>query len=374
MNNENDTKLFLKMIDASINNKVLDLSNISEDFIRIAKEQTFLPFLYVASKNKLYKKYYFQSQLIHEKFNKIGEKIDQVLNDNKINHIFLKGYEIQKLYPDENLRMLGDIDLLVESKDHQKAVSVLIENGFEKGPDDPHHMVLIKNNVLIELHHNLFEDFRRTVSFFSTPFEFTKKSNYFRKYLIDEYNFLYIVAHYAKHICVGAGLRGLIDIYLFIKNKDLDFNFINLQLQNLGLAKFYNMILSEIFIIFGYKDKYLSFNDQAMSMIEYSLKCGIHGQGNNHNMNYASKTITRFNQGNKFKYLLSKLFISPKDLFKKYPWTKTIILIPFGYIYRFFYLLIKKSDNLNDALHYKKSDDFYLLKSLDLIKNDGKSF
>ena len=76
--------------------------------------------------------------------------------------------------------------------------------------------------------------------------------------------------------------------------------------------------------------------------------------------------INNLNNGNKFSFLLKRLFIPIKQLFKLYPWSKLIVTIPFAYIYRFFYLLINKKNKLKEVVKYKKDENYYLLESLGL--------
>ena len=75
-------------------------------------------------------------------------------------------------------------------------------------------------------------------------------------------------------------------------------------------------------------------------------------------------------QPNVFKML----FIPINQLFSLYPWSKLIITIPFAYIYRLFYLLVNKNKELKKAIKYKKDENYYLLKSLNLntIDNNNK--
>lgn len=78
--------IILQIIEAAINNKKIDLTNYINDqeFMRIMKEQTFLPFLYKVDKRKELRKYYYQSCLILEKFNEIGKIVDDIF----LYHIF----------------------------------------------------------------------------------------------------------------------------------------------------------------------------------------------------------------------------------------------------------------------------------------------
>ena len=102
-------------------------------------------------------------------------------------------------------------------------------------------------------------------------------------------------------------------------------------------------------------------------MIDYCLNCGIHGFGEKSVQAQSTNALNNFCNGNKFIYLVKKLFIPIKELFKLYPWSKLIITIPFAYIFRFFYLLKNKRNKLKETLNYKQDDTYKLLKSLDLM-------
>ncbi len=360
-------QLFLEMIDAAINGKTIDLSEVDEEFIRVAKEQTFLPFLYVASKDKKYKKYYIQSVLIHERINEVGKLIDNILNESKIPHIFLKGYELQNLYPDPNLRMMGDIDLIVKPEDFDKAKNKLQENSFQILDDDLHHLHMKKNNIEIELHHNLFEDTRYLCSYFSSPFDnatIIEKNNYS---LNDNYNLIYLLGHYAKHLNEGEGIRPIIDIYFLIK-KEKQFK-IPSDIKKLNLDALFEMILSSIKIIFNEKIIDFKFNQYTQDFINYLFESGIHGKNNNLEQvtnNDVQKTSS------KFKYLLSKLFCPISTLFKIYPWSKLIVTIPFAYFARLIHLIKTKKKKLKYALNSKEKNYSNMFKSIKIMSTNNR--
>jgi len=180
----------LQFIKAAVQGNTITNREIDDDFVRIAKEQTFLPMLWSVFRKKEFIKYYIQSSLIHEKYNRLGSSIDILFNKNKIPHIFLKGYELQNLYNDSNLRMLGDIDIYVSQLDFDKCIYLLQNDGFSLGSVGPLHTELTKNGVLIEIHSHLFEDFRIVQSYFSEPFDNSNLLYDFRFQLKDEYNFI----------------------------------------------------------------------------------------------------------------------------------------------------------------------------------------
>lgn len=352
--------IILQIIDAAINGKTLDLSNYINDqeFMRIMKEQTFLPFLYKVDKRKEFRKYYYQSCLIHEKFNEVGKLVDDILTRNNIPHVFLKGYELQNLYPDSNLRMLGDIDLLVENDYFEQTKNIISTNGFIFDMECEHHIGYKKEDIEIELHNKLFDKEECSSKLFDNTF-----NNIRIKDFDDTFTLLYVIAHYAKHIKMGAGLRPIIDIYLIIKNKKINLDILLNKLKELNLMQFFNTILDEIYIIFN--DNLISHNSTnlANNLIDYSLKKGIHGYAENGDP-LINRQINDKGKGNKFIFLFSKIFPSIEIIKNKYEKYYHWFSIPFLYIINFF-SLFKKIKNLSKLKNYNKND-YELLKQLNL--------
>lgn len=351
--------IILQIIDAAINGKTLDLSNYINDqeFMRIIKEQTFLPFLYKVDKRKEFRKYYYQSCLIHEKFNEVGKLVDDILSKNNIPHVFLKGYELQNLYLDPNLRMLGDIDLLVENDYFEQAKKIISTNGFIFDMECEHHIGYKKDDIEIELHNKLFDKEECSSKLFDNTFNNIKIKNF-----DDTFTLLYVIAHYAKHIKIGAGLRPIIDIYLLIKNKNINQNVLLKKLSELNLIQFFNTILDEIYIIF--KDNLMPHKSTnlANDLIDYSLKKGIHGFGNQTNV-FETQLNNEY-KGNKIKLIICKIFPSLKTLKNKFNKIYHWYTIPFLYIINFF-SLFKKIKNLNKIKNYNSSE-YKLIKNLKL--------
>ena len=360
-------QLFLEMIDAAINGKTIDLSEVDEEFIKVAKEQTFLPFLYVASKDKKYKKYYIQSVLIHEKINEVGKLIDDILNEAKIPHIFLKGYELQNLYPDSNLRMMGDIDLIVKPEDFDKAAkSILNVELFKFEYDDEHHMGIIANGIEVELHHNLFEDYRYLSLYFDDCFVVSKNNNLYKYELLHNAQLIYILGHYAKHLNGGEGLRPILDIYMLLLK---DNNYPTEELKKLGLYDFFEMILCVINKIFNINYKVSKNNKYVNDFINYTLYSGIHGR--NLDLNQKEEIVYNKKQS-KFLFIISKIFCPIKDIFRQYKWSKLIITLPLAYLCRFFFLLKTKKKKINKFMATKKNEYNKMFESIKIMDANNK--
>lgn len=149
-----------------------------EELVKIASSHLMLPALYINLKKKKYLKYIPEELKIYlkeiYKINRernkilIGEikEISQVLNKNKIEHVFLKGsaHVVYELYSDIGERMIGDIDVLTYSNQSNVALKILNENGYSSRDnkiilfnEKKHHLRQTKKNKIfaIEIHKKL---------------------------------------------------------------------------------------------------------------------------------------------------------------------------------------------------------------------------
>jgi len=95
------------------------------------------------------------------------KNISKILKQNKVNHVFLKGSAqiFSEIYNNNFERMIGDIDLLIDRKDIQKGVDLLMEDDYEFlesdnyfDEEDRHLRRLVNKDKVfaIEIHRKLF--------------------------------------------------------------------------------------------------------------------------------------------------------------------------------------------------------------------------
>ncbi|MGN0819499.1 MAG: nucleotidyltransferase family protein [Christensenellaceae bacterium] len=356
-----DKELLFKIMNSAVKGETLpenSAEQIDEKALLCLKEQTFLPFLYPVFNDDRFIDYYVQSFAVHERFNFIINKIKEVLSAEKIRHIFLKGSELKSLYKDENLRALGDVDFLVDEKDYQRARQALQKAGFKLKNVQENETIMIYDNLNVELHNKLYPNESVGSKFFSRPFSHAVLAEDYTYKLENNYNYLYIITHYVKHLSSGAGLRPLCDIYLMTTMLDLNWSEVESGLKQLKLDKFFNTLLHELNIVFGYDKIPFTPNDWTEKLLEYSIESGIHGYGKKGDA--VGNAIHNSFGGSKIKYLWKRLFIPIKYLFLRYPWTKSIILIPFGYLFRFIELLITRGDKFKAIISNKSEGETFL--------------
>lgn len=164
-----------------------------------------------------------QMQCVNEAY-----RILQLFRDSEIPVLVLKGLFLRELYPQAELRTMGDIDMLVKPADMERAGTLLETSGYSwKAHHCPHesfeHMLLE-----VELHYALFDqkkypvlhEFEQRVWGRSTQYIFGEQ-RLLTLSVTD--NLVYLLAHMMKHfLFAGFGLRQLCDVVLFVERYGLE--------------------------------------------------------------------------------------------------------------------------------------------------------
>lgn len=190
-------------------------------------------------------------QAIAESFNKANmfEFISQKLSENKISHMPVKGWYIRNLYPIPELRTFGDIDILINKQDRQKAHEIFIKNGYSiKDNWEPTYSYdkgLLRCEVHTELMDSDIGKGEQVISCFSNALDTAERELGERFSPQKELHLIYLFCHLAKHLYGGgAGIRMYLDIALFLKANftTLDFDKINSDFKELKLDHFFKTI------------------------------------------------------------------------------------------------------------------------------------
>ena len=149
-----------------------------------------------------------------------------------------------------------------------------------------------------------------------------------------------------------------------LEKLNLDFEKINPFFKQYKLEKFFNTVLNELNILFGYNALPFEVNEYAHALIDFSLESGIHGNGENGDQLINAQRNAKGN--NKLKFLLSRWFIPVKSIFTIYPWTKSIILLPLGYVFRLGHLVFRRRKELKHVLNTEKLESNTLFDDVGL--------
>lgn len=186
---------------------------------------------------------------------------------NGIPAISLKGLVLKQLYPQPELRNMGDLDLFIDETDIQKSIELLSTHAYQpnsKDLNDPKYMHIGMRKpgaFSVEFHRTLWH-----------PTKMKKRDNrlwckhiWDNKRLLEieglqftalslEDEMINLVIHLARHLMdSGANLQQLCDIVLFINaNWDImDLEYIDQTLKSMDFFTFYQYLLSTCHLFLG---------------------------------------------------------------------------------------------------------------------------
>ena len=268
------------------------------------------------------------------------------LNEQGIDFLPLKGIVIKDYYLDQYTREFADNDILFDEKKDKLIKEFFIKRDYEVEQfKKSNHDVYQKNPFFnFEMHRALFGetgDNAQIINYFKNYLNKAPIKENKEHYLKDEDFYIYFTAHSYKHFHnSGCGIRTLIDYYLYLKNKDLNFNYINQELEKLNLLDFSNNIKALSFKVFEQQP----LNQEEEEMLLFITSSGTYGTLENS----VDKGVK---EHGKFKYFMSRIFPPYRFYKNAYPWAyKTGFLIPIAWLCRLFRILFKNPKKATQEL------------------------
>lgn len=293
-----------------------------------------------------------------------GLFVSSALSEAKIDHVVFKGFVLRKYYPVKELRVFGDVDLLIKYEDRQKSDQVMKSLGFEAMHDWEPSYSYKKSISCIEIHTELLDTdisdslkareyfrentYNNTVRTSEGVYEFNK-----------EFHFIFLVAHIAKHCSSGgAGIKMFLDLALMIKNEtDLNWEKIESDLKTIGMwhfASFVFVFLREYFHVEIPVQFDVISPDQLDVFTDYVLEAGTFGQ---HRRDIGSVQLMK-SDSSKIKTVFRSFFPSAKSIEKRYTYlTKYPFLLPVAWVHRGILNVKKLSSFLNKNRQVFSADD-----------------
>lgn len=152
-------------------------------------------------------------------------EICNLLESEKIPAVILKGAAAAASYTRPEYRQMGDIDILAEPEHIEKAVQLLRECGYKKGPDNGRHIDFHSDSGIdIELHRyfSTSDDRKQNEVLDQLVFDGISKREkldvcgYSVPMLPTLQNGLVLLAHVNQHLGGGLGMRQIIDWMMYV--------------------------------------------------------------------------------------------------------------------------------------------------------------
>ncbi len=180
------------------------------------------------------------------------QKMLSVLEAADISAVILKGVSAAIYYTVPEYRCMGDIDIIVQPDDFEKAYTTLKDKGYQtkESPDNYHRHIKFKSpkGIPIELHNYFSTSSNKKQNDILDNFVYKgieKKisiqlKNYSASILPTVENGLVLLAHINQHLGTGLGLRQIIDWMCFVEKNltdELWYNDFSYKAEQIGMKK-----------------------------------------------------------------------------------------------------------------------------------------
>ena len=272
------------------------------------------------------------------------KKLFQYMDAEHIWYMPLKGAILKELYPRQEMRQMADNDILFDAEYEAAVKDYFVREGYEvisyaKGNHDIYEKEPVYN---FEMHTSLFGEAHNEVwaEYYKDIQSKLKKSDHHFQYsFTDEDFYIYFIVHAFKHFdgC-GTGIRYFVDSYVYQNAKNLNWSYIERELDKLGVLAFEKTFRSISMKIFGKGEAVSRLNREENSMLCDSMFAGTYGNlqsGIGKKLHKIQGNEDRITKNTKAKYIIGRLF-PPMSYYKAYyPFIyKTRIFIPFFVIFR----------------------------------------
>lgn len=286
------------------------------------------------------------------------EELLQAFEEAGVYCMALKGVFMKQFYPQPDLRMMADIDILFRLEQEEKVEEILTKLGYYcDHKDDHHHVYFRKPFMNIEMHYCLVDEDSRFAAYYANPWEKAVQAEgktYVQKYGWEDF-YIYVIAHFAKHFeNGGSGIRSIVDIWQFEKKmkEQMNWTYVESELEKIGLKEFLHH-MEQLTAIWFEGEKRNSFYEQLTEIIVGS---GVYGTVENYKIQTVASADKKVWMG-QMKVWISTIFF-PYRLMKlqyryleKYP-----ILLPVAWIQRIFRTIFKRKGKASEVLVNQKVD------------------
>ena len=190
---------------------------------------------------------YCKALMISEAQMQEVNRIYAAFEENQIDYMPLKGCLMKAYYPSQELRLMGDADILIRTEQYEKIADLMRNLGFDYQGESDHDYSWKSDTLHLELHKNLMPtanvDYH---TYFGQGWERAVRENGFRSSMTVEDTFLFLFAHFAKHFrLAGIGCRHVVDLWVYLlAHPDINRLYLAEELEKLHLQEFYQNIIN----------------------------------------------------------------------------------------------------------------------------------
>lgn len=192
-----------------------------------------------------YRGVYLRNLLRSEGQMRAAEGIFRAFEARNIAYLPLKGCCMKKLYPQPEMRVMGDADILIRPEQYKEIAAVMEALGFAFRREDNHVYDWYSDALHVELHKSLVPprdgDY---FSYFADGWQRAARQQGSRYGYSAEDAFIFLFSHFARHYRgSGIGCRHVVDLYVYLQaNPELNEAYLASELSKLHLLRFYENV------------------------------------------------------------------------------------------------------------------------------------
>lgn len=277
-------------------------------------------------------------------------QICRLFGDNGIDYMLLKGSSIKSLYPATEMRIMGDIDILIREEQYPKIQELLPQTGLHEEYESNHELVWKSDDgVMVELHKKLIPSYNDDYyTYYVNPWERAVLQEGSRYAMTAEDEYIYIFTHLTKHYRDGGiGLRHIIDIWYYRRcHPELDMAYVGSELDKLELHRFHDHIWDAICVWFEGAEE----TELSAYITQRILESGAYGLREKCEMATVARLTAQEDSAEAARRhkLLTLIFLPYDSMKQKYPILgKAPILLPVYWVVRWVQVLVCKRDRIS---------------------------
>ena len=278
---------------------------------------------------------------------RIARELYDLFDRERFSYMPVKGLLLRELYPAREMRLMGDLDILIKLDEYPRIRELLLERGYIEKLESDHELIWHKNGVMIELHKRLIPSYNKDYyAVFGDGWQLGKICTGTRYSMTNEDQMVYQLVHFAKHYRDGGiGLRHMVDLYLLRRSKPgLDEAEIAKALEELQLLDFYQNIFHTLDVWFAGKP-----SDGISELITKTVfGAGLFGSRENHILSEGVKIQKKSGKQNaRGEKVRHAVFLPYKHMCLRYAVLERLpILLPFMWVVRWVDALVNRRKNI----------------------------
>ena len=285
-------------------------------------------------------------------------RLTRAFEEEGVDYLLLKGCVMKHLYPQQEMRVMSDLDILIRPSQYERMKPIMCQLGFTEGVESNHELHWSKRNIHVELHKRLIPSYNEDYyAYFGDGWMRAKpKQEGSHNYRFsDEDELIYLFCHFAKHYRDGGiVMKHLTDLWIYCQKKpQLDKAYLRAELGKLGLADFFENVMMTCAVWFDAAAP----TEMTDFLTKVIINSGAYGNGETQRVSWAVRISRKDSSGKKahLRWRLEVIFLPYWKMCLKYPILKKLpVLLPFLWVVRWGETLLHRPKNIRKQLDYAK--------------------